>query len=160
MLRYLLLGFLPAIALARLGETEAELVARFGAATSKTKEITPAQGKMVEFGTTLTFRQGDWSIACTIIDGRSCKENYQKKGEWTEDQFATVLNSNAQGARWTDLSKPAAKTHSREWKRADGATAKWSRFGGGITVTHPAYVRAKELTEAKAKADAARIPKI
>lgn len=160
MLRYLFPFILPAIAFARLGETEAELVARFGAAASKGTESAFAQGKFLKFGTTLRFRQGDWSIVCTLIDGRSCKENYQKSGEWTEEQFATVLNSNAQGAKWTMTSKPALKSSSREWKRSDGATATWSRMGTGITVTHPAYRRAKEVLEAKAKAEAARVPKI
>lgn len=159
MLRYLFPFILPAIAFARLGETEAELLKRFGPPAGRGKESTVAQGKILEFGPTLRFRQGDWSIACTLIDGRSCKENYQKSGEWTEEQFATVLNSNAQGAKWTDISKPGGKKLAREWKRSDGATATWSKHSG-ITVTHPAYRRAKEVLEAKAKAEAARVPKI
>lgn len=114
MLRHLVLLFVPAIAFARLGETEAELVARFGAAAHKGTESAITQGKILKFGTTLRFRQGDWSIESTIIDGRSCKENYQKSGEWTEEQLTTVLNSNAQGAKWTDISKPSVKKLARE----------------------------------------------
>ena len=156
---YLLFLALPLLAFARLGETEQQLTGRFGAAVSRGKEITLAQGKIVEFGSTLTFRQGDWTISSVIIDGRCAREVYQKSGDWTEDQFITVLTSNAQGAKWTDVSKGLVRKLAREWRREDGATAGW-QMGAAMTVTHPAYRRAKENAEAKAKADAARIPKI
>jgi len=155
----LLLSLLPSIAFARLGETEKQLTARFGAVVSRAKEITLTQGKIIEFGLKLTFRRGDWSIECSIIDGRSAREVYYKPGDWTEDQFTTVLASNAQGARWTDISNVAARKFAREWRREDGASATW-QMGVAMSVTHPAYRRAKEKAEAKAKADAARIPKI
>jgi len=154
-----LLLTVPSLACARLGETEEQLVARFGAAATKAKEITLTQGKIIEFGTKLTFRQGDWSIECAITDGRSSREVYHKQGEWTEDQFATVLNSNSQGGKWTDTSKAMVKKVAREWRRDDGATAVW-QMGTGMVVTQPAYLRAKEKAEAKAKADARRVPKI
>ena len=156
----LILGLwaLPVGAWARLGETEAQLVARFGAPTNRTDEITPAQGKWLVFGRRLYFRQGDWSIQCVVVDERCAKEVYQKPGDWTEDQFKAILSSEAQGARWTDRSQEGVKKLRREWRRADGATALWDTLSG-MAVTHPAYLRAKQRVEEKAKAEASKVPR-
>jgi hypothetical protein len=144
--------------IARLGETEDELAIRFGAPTSRMPEKMFTQGKSREIGTRLRFREGDWTIESSIIDGRCAREVYSKVGEWTEEQFSTVLNSNAQGVKWKLTSKESMRKVIREWRREDGATAIWK--AGALTVTHPAFDRAKALAEAKAKADAARAPKI
>lgn len=154
----LILVSLPLGVWARLGETERELVARFGKPLTRTDEITLAQGKRIAFGTALRFRQGDWSIECVIIEDRCAQEAYQKPGDWTEDQFRAILSSEAQGARWTDRSQEAVKKIRRDWRRGDGASAVWAA-GIGMVVTHPAYGRAKERAEAKAKADASRVPR-
>jgi hypothetical protein len=150
---------LPASAFARLGETEEQLIARFGQPGFRAKEQIFAQGKNREFGVKLGFRQDDWTIECAIIQGRSSRESYHKSGEWTEDHFRTVLNANGQGAKWTDISKPEVRKLLREWRREDGGTAVW-HMGVGMTVEHPAYARARDLAEAKAKAEAGKIPKI
>jgi hypothetical protein len=155
---YLLL-LLPSLAFARLGETETQLSARFGAPASRANEITLTQGKIVEFGLKLTFRQDDWTIESAIIDGRCARETYHKPGDWTDDQFTTILTSNAQGTRWADVSKDSVRKLVREWRRTDGAIAIW-QMGVGMSVTHPAYQRAKDKAEANAKTDAARLPKI
>ena len=152
------LAVLPSATFARLGETEQQLVARFGAPTSRVIETMSAQGKVYEFGVKLRFRQDDWSIECAIVDGRSSREIYQKVGEWTDEQMTTVLNSNSQGARWTDLSRAATRKIFREWRRNDGGVATWSV--GTMTVTHPSYERAKKVVEAKAKASSSRPPNI
>jgi|CZKI01.1.fsa_nt_gi hypothetical protein len=150
---------IPACVYGRLGETEKELAGRLGAPASKSAEITLAQGKIIEFGSKLTFRQGDWTIECAVIEGRCARVVYAKMGDWTEDQFITVLTSNSQGAKWTDVSKEMTKKLAREWRREDGAVAIW-HMGVGMTVTSPAYDRAKQKAEAKAKSDASQIPKI
>lgn len=151
-------GLLATAAFARLGETEAELVRRFGAPSSRAAERIAAQGKFHEIGSQLRFRDGDWRIESAIIDGRSARETYTKVGEWTEEQFLTVLASNAQGGKWTLASKDSMKKAVREWRRSDGATAVWRV--GTLVVTHPAFDRAKSLAEAKAKAAAARTPNL
>lgn len=155
-----LLGYLALapFALARLGETEQELTARFGPPSVRAAEKIVAQGKLHEIGTRLVFRDGDWHIESVVIDGRSSRESYTKVGDWTDDQLATVLNSNSQGGKWTETSKSTMKKVHREWRRNDGATAVWQIRS--ITLTHPAYGRAKTVAEAKAKANAARTPKI
>ena len=149
---------LPLSSFARLGETESELTARFGQPTNRGKENTFAQGKLVEFGTRLTFHQGEWTITSVVIEGHCAREIYYKPGDWTEEQFTLVLTSNAQGTKWNDVSKPLVKKVSREWRRDDAATASWSG-ASSMFVTHPAYARAKELAEVKAKAEAGRLPK-
>lgn len=155
---FLLIGIAPLISHARLGETEEQLQQRFGAPTSRQQERIIAQGKFVELGPVLRFQQNDWHISCLIIEGRCSRESYGKPGEWTEEQLALVLNTNAQGAKWqvTDARSPKLR---REWKRDDGATAIW-QLGAGFVVAHPAYTRAKQRAEDKAKADASRLPKL
>jgi hypothetical protein len=143
---------------ARLGEKEHELVARFGQPVMRGKQSHSAQGKMWELGPRLYFKQDDWNIVSVLIDGRVAHEEYGKVGSWTAEQVQAVLSANAQGAKWTETTKSGA-TLSRNWKRADGAVAEWVQ-GGGFTFTTPAFGRAKELAEAKAKAAAKHTPKI
>lgn len=140
----------------RLGETEKELVARFGQPISRSKHAISAQGKTWELGPKLTFKQEEWQITSELVDGRVVRANYQKRGEWTPEQIQTVLAANAQGATWIETSKGGGK-YSRTWKRTDGAVAD-SYIG--ISLTTPAYTRAKEQAEAKAKVEVSRTPKI
>lgn len=148
-----------AVAHARLGETETEMVKRFGAPTARSKHLISAQGKFWEMGPTLHFRQDDWSIACDLVDGRCVRIAYSKPGEWTGEQISLVLAYNSQGAAWSETGKPGAASFARSWKRADGATAEWKR-GTGMQLVVPAYDRAKKTVEAKAKAAAGAKPKI
>jgi len=155
----LLLGLIPLCAHARLGQTPDQLEQRFGEPVGSNNDMIIAQGKMIALCLILTFKQDDWFISCHIIDGRSAQESYRKKGDWTEDQIQLVLTSNAQGAKWTEITKPATKNLKREWQREDGATALW-RQGQGIDVTHPAYPLAKQRAQDKAKANASRLPNL
>jgi hypothetical protein len=160
-MKTLLLAILlcPTISFARLGETEQQLTARFGPPSSRSKELTLAQGRTIEFGTSLFYRPDDWIVSVVIVDGRSVQEYYVKKGDWSEEQFSTVLTSSSEGSSWKDVSKEVSRKSAREWQRADGAVAKW-QLGQGMSVTNPAYVKAKAKAVDKAKEDAARIPKI
>jgi hypothetical protein len=148
---------LPISAHARLGDTERELVARFGQPVSRSKELIMAQGKTIELGPKLMFRQGDWYIYCDLIDDRCARISYSKSGAWTDNQILTVLTANAQGAKWTEVSNPNLRNLVRDWKREDGATAHW-QAAMSISLSTPAYDRAKRVAEAKAKAAASEIP--
>ncbi|MDX2152745.1 MAG: hypothetical protein SFV54_18530 [Bryobacteraceae bacterium] len=153
------LTLVPASSLGRLGDSEQALAERFGSAVSSQPEKLVAGGRFVEFGRFVRFRQGDWSITCSIVQGRSAQESYRKSGHWTSDQILAVLNANAQGARWSEVSRPSVAKMAREWRRDDGGAARWQQ-GVGITVTHPACERAKAVARAKAEAEAARVPRL
>lgn len=146
-------------ALARLGETERQLIERFGEPESRTRHSIHAQGKFIDLGPKLVFREGDWRIACDLIDGKCVRIDYTKRGDWTEDQLQLVLNSNAQGAKWTETGKRSIARMIREWRRSDGSTAKWSK-PQGFTLTWDAYEKAKARAEERARVEASRKPKI
>ncbi len=168
MLKMLPAKFVPALmfvitcasgAYGRLGETEAELVRRFGQPLTNGQETLVSEGRITKLWPQKTYRQDDWEIRCDMVDERCARIRYTKRGEWTEEQLQTVLNSNAQGATWSDVSRPSVRKLAREWKRADSATAVW-KAGVGMTLTSPAYARAKEIAEAKVKAQSRQVPKI
>jgi hypothetical protein len=161
MIRVLLLLFflsVPSLAQARLGETEAELITRFGQPKARMKDMMGAQGRMWEVGPKYYFQQGHWHIYCVLVDGRCAWIDYGKPGEWTEEQVQLVLGSNSQGVKWTETTKGGGRS-SRDWKRIDGADAKWHQLTG-MKLIVPAYNRAKQVIEAKAKAAASQKPKI
>lgn len=144
---------------ARLGETERQLIERFGNVTARQQHKIFAQGKFIDLGPRLSFREGDWRIACDLIDGKCVRITYSKPGDWTEDQVQLVLNNNAQGEKWNEITKPGAAKMLRDWKRSDGSHAKWSR-PQGFTLTWDAYEKAKARAEERARAEASRKPKI
>lgn len=144
---------------ARLGETQDQLLERFGAPKQQSKHSTLAQGKFIELGPVLYFKQGDWRVECSMIDGRCMKIAYSKPGDWSEDQVRLVLDTNAQGARWKETSKPEIAKLERTWTRADGSTAKW-RKGSGMTLIWDAYNKAKAQVEERARVESARKPNI
>jgi hypothetical protein len=148
------------VAHARLGETEAEMIARFGPPAHRGQHTAHAQGKNWDLGPSLSFKQDDWNIGCDLIDGRCVRVSYQKRGEWTEEQTQLVLSYNSQGGKWTETTKsPSMKKLARSWRRSDGATAGWTSTGG-MKMEVPAYERAKQVIEAKAKAEVSKKPKI
>lgn len=149
----------PIAVYGRLGETEQELIARFGVPLSRGHGSFSAQGRNLEIGNRFSFREGDWAVECIVVDGRCAQIAYSKPGDWTEDQLLTVLTANSQGAQWTDVSKEMIKKLERQWRRDDGAAAVW-KMGIGMVVTSPAFEREKERIASKAKADASGIPKI
>lgn len=156
---FLYLLLLTSTSYARLGETENQLIERFGAPVLRAKHQIIAQGKMIDLGPRLLFREGDWRIACDLIDGKCARITYTKPGDWTEDQVQLVLSNNAQGAKWSETSKPGAAKMLRDWKRSDGSVARWSR-PEGFTVTWDFYLKAKARAEERARVEASRKPKI
>jgi hypothetical protein len=150
---------LPLTARARLGETEPELIARFGRPVGRSKTFAFAQGHTIPLGPEIVFQQDDWTITCDLIDERCARIGYHKRGDWTDNQILTVLTANAQGAKWSDITKPANRYYVREWKREDGAIAHWQR-GLSMTITTPAFERAEMLAKEKAKVKASQIPNL
>jgi hypothetical protein len=144
---------------ARLGETEAELVARFGQPHSRVSHSVFAQGKFIPLGPQLHFREGEWRITADLIDGRCLRIAYQKPGDWTEDQIRLVLNSNTQSSQWAETSKANIAKLQRAWRRKDGSVAEWDKLTG-FTLTWAAYETAKAKALERARVEASRKPKI
>ncbi|HVT92881.1 MAG TPA: hypothetical protein VHD76_08550 [Bryobacteraceae bacterium] len=156
----LAVGMVVAVsAWARLGETEAELIKRFGAPIMTSKHFIFAQGKMVAMGPVWCFRQDDWSIQCDLVEGRCMRITYSKPGDWSEDQIQLVLNSNGQGAKWTEDRKGEVAGFKRIWRRTDGSTATWQK-GSGMSLTWQAYDKAKAKLEERLRVEALQKPKI
>lgn len=146
-------------AVARLGETESELIARFGTPTGRSSHSIFAQGKRIDMGPVIVFRQDEWSISCDLVDGKCMRISYSKPGDWSEDQIRLVLNTNTQGASWTETSKPSIARLQRTWKRIDGSTATW-QLGSGMSLVWDAYNVKKAAVEERAKVEARKKPKI
>lgn len=163
-LRFLLLAasacLLATEASARLGDSEAELLKRFGDPIRRSGHMISAQGKSYEMGRRFIFKQDDWTITCIVVDGRCMKIQYGKRGDWTEEQFQLVLSANSQGTAWTETSKASVAKMLRSWKRSDGSIAQWSKPEGSIELTWSAYDRAKAAVETRAKAESSKKPKI
>lgn len=149
---------LATLAHARLGESEKELITRFGEPVARSKHSVHAQGKTQELGPTLFFRQGDWRIKCDLIEGRCHRISYVKPGVWIEEQIQLVLGTNSQGTAWTETGKPDAAKFKRTWLRADASTAEWSKVSG-MTIVWDEYNKAKAAAELTAKLEAGLKPK-
>lgn len=159
LVKLILFVLLLTAAQARLGDTEAELAKRFSRPISITSHSIYAQGKRFVLGPTHTYKQDDWYISCDLIDGRCVRIRYSKPGDWTEDHIQVVLNSNGQGAKWDERTKPGNKSFQRQWSRSDGSTARWSR-GGSMDLEWDAYTKAKATVEERAKVEAKKKPKL
>jgi len=144
---------------ARLGDTEAELVKRFGEPTLRSTHSIFAQGKRREMGPVLYFKQEDWSISCDLVDGRCMRISYSKPGDWSEDQIQLVLSTNSQGAAWTETSKLSIAKLQRTWRRSDGSTAEWFK-NRSMDLVWNAYNVAKKKLEEQAKVEGMKKPKI
>lgn len=155
---FVLTFMVPLIGVARLGDTEAELIERFGQPKSRSNHHVVAQGKSWVLGQALSFRQDDWHVHCYIVDGRCMRISYAKPGDWSEAQIQQVLSSNSQGVRWAEGTPPSQAKSRRAWKRNDGSTAEWTK--AGFSLTWNAYEKAKAVLEERAKVEARKIPKI
>jgi hypothetical protein len=155
----ILLSLVSSPVFARLGEAENELLKRFGTPMLRQTHAVAFQGRTYILGPSFVFKSEDWRITCDLIDGRCARIHYAKTGDWSDEQFATVRNANGQGLKWRETSKPETGKFFREWRREDGAVAVW-RTGTEMKITVPAYERAKDIAEAKAKAEAAKPAKI
>jgi hypothetical protein len=85
---------------------------------------------------------------------------YSKPGDWTEDQIKLVLNSNGQGTKWSETTKPSMATFQRTWTRTDGSTATWAK-NLSFSLTWSAYDKALKAAEERARVESAsKKPKI
>jgi hypothetical protein len=152
------LGFLAACTLhARLGETEAQLVERYGKILLRSPESVVEQGKIYALADDLHFQADGWTIIARLVNGRCESISYGKPGEWTEEQYRYLLEANGSRAQWQEQKTSSPKMH-REWKRRDQATAIWGMMHG-MTFETPAYNQARESLKKRAKDEASKLPK-
>jgi hypothetical protein len=123
-----------ATASAHVGETEKDLVARYGAVVSRQPARKSAHGQMTIYGERLVFKSEDWDVSAVIIRGRCEEISYTKEGKWTEVQFQFLLELNGGRKQWTEQKTRNPDNH-REWIRKDKATGSWSVFGGFVIRT-------------------------
>src|SRR5580692_9721995 len=83
-----------------LGETEAELQARYGRSiVIKTDD--PANYM------TRAYHNADYQIQVTFVDGKSQQETYWAAGALTDIQIADLLALDALGSKWTETQHKA-----------------------------------------------------
>lgn len=126
---------------ARIGETEAQLVVRFGIVQTRLPERTVAEGRVYLLGERVVLKQNEWRVTAVLIDGRCAKITYHKAGAWTEQQLTDLLTVNTGQWRWREIISATPKWQ-RTWRRADGLVAKWM-YAGGFAIEGQPFVDAK-----------------
>jgi hypothetical protein len=112
---------------ARLGETAAQLEARYG---KPTKTIV---GKGGPGNGVLMFQKQDIEIEATVYGSVATYICYRKKTGFTEEQLQEMLGRNAEGAKWGTPTENTDKTNwknswVKHWLRDDGGKAKLSYY--------------------------------
>ncbi len=153
----ILFVFSASLLFGRLGENRTELVERLGAVRLESRHSVIAQGEISPLGPSLFFEKDGWRVQCDLIEGRCARITYAKKGEWTPAQITTLLENNAQGARWREDAD--SNKMIRKWTRPHQAAAKWE-FTGNLQLVAPAYLRAKEQREEELRRKATEQPKL
>jgi len=99
---------------ARIGETEREIEARYGAPVQKPKKETGREKSR-------TYRFGGLEITVTFLDRKSQREDYIKLngGKFGSDEIQEFLKANSKGAEWKNTSE-----------------AEWELPGGAVTATY------------------------
>ncbi len=147
---------LVSVVSARVGETEEELVHRYGGVTGKLPARKAAQGRIYTYGEYLRFHSDDWSIDALMINKRCEEVTYSRSSGWTEDQFKHLLEINGGRSQWEEQKTTIPKLH-REWKRRDKVIAVWS--GGEFEVRTPVVEQTREAIAKAAKEEASKLPK-
>ena len=113
------LGF-GSIAQARLGETEATIIQRYGR---------PMLKQHFGWCDKENFLANGFSIEVTFLNGVSAGESYHiNSGGLTDSQVEDLLNANSQGYTWydvdqADIPKDIVNPIRQMWQRPNGSTA-------------------------------------
>lgn len=147
---FILTALLTIPAGARIGETRAECIARYGEPAS-----TPDETSMV-------FRMGDFGINATFgEDGKAIVMVYVKAprdaiGNWTRlsaTEIETILSANAGDGEWRKLDDPL----NERWANDDaGLYATYDPVGGMLNVFTRAFAEAVAEEKAEREREALR----
>lgn len=124
----LVFALVASSAVGRVGETEQELVTRYGAVTNRQPARKSVQGRMNIYGERLGFRFEFWTVSAVIIAGRCEEITYSLAGKWTDPHFRRLLEINGGWTEWTEQKTRNADNH-RQWLRRDQTTASWGLTG-------------------------------
>jgi len=125
------------IAHARLGDTEADLTARYGNGSNAGQSFH------------MYYTQG-WIITVWLMDGHSESERFQKNSGASDEEIATLLTLNAQGHAWGPQ-QVNPNTSARAWKRDDGATASTGNPSFALTIKTKKFLDAEQAQDAAYK---------
>lgn len=124
----LVFALVAASAVGRVGETEQELVARYGGVTNRQPARKSVQGRMNIYGERLGFRFEFWTVSAVIVAGRCEELTYSLAGKWTDPHFRRLLEINGGWTEWTEQKTRNPDNH-RQWLRRDQTTATWGLSG-------------------------------
>jgi hypothetical protein len=141
LLTLVFIGTATSAALARIGETPDQLVARYGQPLNEVDQ--KAEGAKIPLAK-VSFQKGGYQIDVTISGGVSVQEIFKKiNGQPISfDEAQILLNANSQGMVWN---APQQTPDGKVWTRDDNAVA---QLGGDGAMT----IRSHQLTAEQAVA--------
>ncbi len=144
------LAVLGSSAFARLGETEAECAARYGAPIT-TKPSQPPGERDAEYSKT------GIRVLVTFADGRAVAMAFSRPGGLlSEADIQVLLDANAAGAGWVrGAAQDYDKVHFRSFTRADGkakADATMTANGGSLRMVEETFQRRRMALKTKLEA--------
>ena len=145
-----ILSVLPALALARLGETPDEAVARYGADLPLPKDHTPLDPRLG----VKVFTSAGFGIVVIFFDGKSASESYEKedKSEISDIEIETLLAANGAEKRWKK--SDSSRLATRIWDREDNnASAGYNDFKKELHVIASDFLQYQAEREAEKKKD-------
>jgi hypothetical protein len=138
-----------ATAEARIGDSEAQLVARFGSVQARRPEPLLEQGRVFVLGERVVLKKQEWRVTAVLIDGHCAKITYGRAGAWKEQHYRDLLAQNADRWAWNEIPSAVPKWQ-RTWRRSDGLVAKWM-YAGGLAIEGQPFVDARDRAREMAR---------
>jgi hypothetical protein len=156
----LLAVFLPFQIFARLGETEDQIIKRYGKPIMRPPECKIFDGKVIKLGERLYFTQESWNISCVMIDKVCVAIIYSKTGDLTTEQRQHILRTNSTGDQhWVDGKKSNSMV--TVWLRSDGARAERAAYSSStISLFVADYDKKVKAIEDGIKKQSDKLPSI
>lgn len=147
----------PNRALAQLGQTEAQLTARYGKPVLRSADMIAEQGKVQKIGDRLSFRVDDLNLTAVMMSGHCVSLRYTRTGVLTDAQIRQLLDLNGGFTEWREQKSTAPRIF-RDWKRSDEAIASWRQHT--LTLSTPAYEVARDGPPGAAEREVATLSKL
>ena len=134
----LLLAMVASVAHARIGETEAQIEARYGK-------------PLKTDGDFKAYTANGFTIIVTFLDGRSEGEMFEKpdRAAFSENELAMLMTANGGGRKWTDAT-PQFDFVRKMWRSADGnLTAVYKTIPPTLVIASRKFAEHQERTQKK-----------